>query len=89
MFEFLLENAGTLLVMLVLCLSVAWIIRGMIREKRSGKNACGGCSLGCSLGGKKAGAPCAVSQEALEAYLSSESYKRAAERIQKKNAKAS
>ncbi len=36
---------GTFLVLAALCAAVALIIRGMIRDKKSGRGACGGdCS---------------------------------------------
>ena len=40
------ENAGTIAVSLILIGLVAWIIRGLRKDKKQGKSACGG-SCGC------------------------------------------
>lgn len=54
MFTFLINNAGTILIGLVLILIVGLVIRGMIRDKKAGKSscggncgACGGCAAAC------------------------------------------
>lgn len=53
MSAFVSQYGGTVLVCLALAAAVAAILRGMIRDKRSGKGACGGdCSrcAGCAMG---------------------------------------
>ncbi len=45
------ENAGTILVSLVLVLLVAFIVRGLIRDKREGRSSCGGDCGCCPMGG--------------------------------------
>ena len=51
MINWLLANLATVVLSLVLLLIVFLVVRGMIRDKRSGKSSCGcgceGCS-GCS-----------------------------------------
>ena len=44
-------NLGTLIVLLVLAGIVAAIIAYLIREKRSGRSACGGNCQGCAMHG--------------------------------------
>ena len=49
------ENLATILVCLLLALIVFWIVRGMIRNRRAGKSACGGTCAGCGICGKCGG----------------------------------
>lgn len=44
-------NLGTLIVLLVLAGIVAAVIAYLIREKRSGRSACGGSCQGCAMHG--------------------------------------
>lgn len=48
MFEWLLGNLSTILVSIVLLAVVAWIIYGMIKDKKQGKSSCGGNCSGCA-----------------------------------------
>lgn len=47
MLAYLINNAGTILVGLVILLVVSLILRSMYRERKAGKGGCG-CSGGCS-----------------------------------------
>ncbi len=42
------QYGGTVLVCLALAGAVAAILRSMIRDKKSGKGVCGGCSGDCA-----------------------------------------
>ena len=53
MLGFIAENAGTILVLLILAAAVAGIVRGLRKKKAGGKCACcGDCSAchGCEAG---------------------------------------
>lgn len=47
MIAWLSSNIGTILVSLLLILVVAFIVRGIIRDKKAGRHSCGGGSCGC------------------------------------------
>ncbi len=45
------ENAGTIVISLVLILVVAGIIRSIVNDKKQGKSSCGGSCGCCPMGG--------------------------------------
>lgn len=50
--DWIIQNAGTILVLLVLAAIVAAVLCGMRRNKKAGKSACGcGCSS-CPMSGE-------------------------------------
>ena len=52
MSAFVSQYGGTVLVCLALAVAVAAILRGMIRDRKSGKGGCGGdcaCCSGCGM----------------------------------------
>jgi len=63
MLQFLALNAGTILVSLALCLIVAAIVRGIIRDIRKGKSP----ACGCACGGCPHSAACPSGQEVRKA----------------------
>ena len=48
---FLINNIGTILTGAVLLIIVALVLRTMIRDKKTGKSGCGGCSNACACHG--------------------------------------
>ena len=55
MLNWLRDNAGTILVLLVLVAVLAAVIRYLIREKRSGKGVCGKNCQNCAMHQKCSG----------------------------------
>ena len=60
MLQWLSENAGTIIISALLILMVAFLVRGLIRDKKAGRPicsggcaGCSGCCPGCFQGGKK------------------------------------
>lgn len=51
MIPWILENAGTILVILVLAIIVAAIIIKIVRDKRQGKSSCGNNCAHCAMAG--------------------------------------
>ncbi len=51
MLEFLAENAGTIVITAVLIVAVALVIRGIVKEKKKGKNSCGCNCASCAMNG--------------------------------------
>ncbi|MCR5687593.1 MAG: FeoB-associated Cys-rich membrane protein [Lachnospiraceae bacterium] len=49
MTAWLAENLGTIIVSLILVLTVAAIIRKMVRDKKQGRTSCGGNCAHCSM----------------------------------------
>ena len=49
--EWLANNIGTVIIVLVLAAAVAGIILGMIRDRKKGRPACGGCGGNCAACG--------------------------------------
>ena len=45
MWSWIQGNWGSVLVVLVLLLTVALIVRGLILDKKAGKHICGGCPM--------------------------------------------
>ena len=52
MLEFLSANAGTIAVVLILTVLVAFAVRKIIADRRAGKHSCGGNCGGCPLSGQ-------------------------------------
>ena len=51
MWEWLVENKGTILVVIILAVVVFLVIRSIIRDKKQGKSSCGGSCGSCPMGG--------------------------------------
>ena len=53
MISWMVANAGTIVITLILALAVAGIIVFLIKEKKQGKSSCGGNCAGCARGEKR------------------------------------
>lgn len=54
--EWLSENLGTIVALIILAVVVAWIVISLVKDKKAGKSSCGcGCE-NCALRGKCHGA---------------------------------
>ncbi len=49
MMEWLLANIGTILITLLLILTVAAVVRSLIRDKKRGRSICGGNCAHCKM----------------------------------------
>lgn len=49
MMEWLLANIGTILITLILILTVAAVVRSLVRDKKQGKSLCGGNCAHCKM----------------------------------------
>ncbi len=50
--QWITDNAGTILVCIVLIFIVAGIIRSLIKDKKRGKSSCGNNCAHCAMAGK-------------------------------------
>lgn len=51
MFAWIAENIGTILVCAALILIVAFIVRGLVKDKKKGKSSCGCNCAHCAMAG--------------------------------------